>query len=209
MKVHVTYSLAAAVASLVLVTAGAAQTGGAALGKVAFVDSRVIMDRAPGRREAEAMFQRETAPLEAQVKAMSDSLNAMIAAYQKAEPSLAQPDKDKRQKDIRDKQAEYQDRTQKLQAQAQARETELVQPILDGVRKVLDEVRAEDGYAVIFDLSAGAGTVVAYDKNLDITERVIARLKPVALGGTTKPDSSKAGTAGRPAPAGVRKPPAQ
>jgi outer membrane protein len=167
------------------------------------------MDRAPGRREAEAMFQRETAPLEAQVKAMSDSLNAMIAAYQKAEPSLAQADKDKRQKDIRDKQAEYQDRTQKLQQQAQARETELVQPILDGVRKVLDEVRAEDGYAVIFDLSAGAGTVVAYDKNLDITERVIARLKPVTLGGTAKPDSSKAGTAGRPAPAGVRKPPAQ
>ncbi|HEY7567049.1 MAG TPA: OmpH family outer membrane protein [Gemmatimonadaceae bacterium] len=209
MKLLVTHSLAAAMASLVLVTAGAAQTGGTQLGKVAFVDSRVIMDRAPGRREAEAMFQKETAPLEAQVKSMSDSLNAMIAAYQKAEPSLAQADKDKRQKDIRDKQAEYQDRTQKLQQQAQARETELVQPILDGVRKVLDEVRAEDGYAVIFDLSAGAGTVVAYDKNLDITERVIARLKPVTLGGTAKPDSSKAGTAGRPAPAGVRKPPAQ
>lgn len=209
MKLHVTHSLAAAVASLVLVTSGVAQTGGSQLGKVAFVDSRVIMDRAPGRREAEAMFQRETAPLEAQVKAMSDSLNAMIAAYQKAEPSLAQADKDKRQKDIRDKQAEYQDRTQKLQQQAQARETELVQPILDGVRKVLDEVRAEDGYAVIFDLSAGAGTVVAYDKNLDITERIIGRLKPVAIGGSAKPDSSKAGTAGRPAPAGVRKPPAQ
>ena len=210
MKLHVTHSLAAAVASLVLVTAGAAQTGaGTQLGKVAFVDSRVIMDRAPGRREAEAMFQRETAPLEAQVKAMSDSLNAMIAAYQKAEPSLAQADKDKRQRDIRDKQAEYQDRTQKLQQQAQAREAELVQPILDGVRKVLDEVRAEDGYAVIFDLSAGAGTVVAYDKNLDITERVIGRLKPVALGGSAKPDTSKAGTAGRPAPAGVRKPPTQ
>jgi outer membrane protein len=210
MKLYVTHSLAAAVASLVLVTAGAAQTGAATqLGKVAFVDSRVIMDRAPGRREAEAMFQKETAPLEAQVKSMSDSLNAMIAAYQKAEPSLAQADKDKRQKDIRDKQAEYQDRTQKLQQQAQAREAELVQPILDGVRKVLDEIRAEDGYAVIFDLSAGAGTVVAYDKNLDITERVIGRLKPVALGGSAKPDSAKAGTAGRPAPAGVRKPPAQ
>lgn len=209
MKLHVKHSLAAAVASLALVTAGTAQTGGSQLGKIAFVDSRVIMDRAPGRREAEAMFQRETAPLEAQVKSMSDSLNAMIAAYQKAEPSLAQADKDKRQKDIRDKQAEYQDRTQKLQQQAQAREAELVQPILDGVRKVLDEVRAEDGYAVIFDLSAGAGTVVAYDKNMDITERVIGRLKPVVLGGTAKPDSSKAGTAGRPAPAGVRKPPAQ
>lgn len=206
MKLQVRYGLAAAVASFVLASPAAAQTGGTQLGKVAFVDSRVIMDRAPGRREAEALFQKETAPFEAQVKSMSDSLNAMIAAYQKAEPSLAAADKEKRQKEIRDKQAEYQDRTQKLQQQAQARESELVQPILDQVRKVLDDIRAEDGYAVIFDLSAGTGTVVAYDKNLDITERVIARLKPVSLGGPPKPDSTKAG---RPAPAGVRKPPAQ
>ena len=128
------------------------------------------MDRAPGRREAEAMFQRETAPFETQVKAMSDSLNGMIAAYQKAEPALSAADKEKKQKDIRDKQAEFQERTQKLQQQAQARETELVQPILDQIRKVLDEIRAEDGYAVVFDLTGGTGTIVAYDKNLDITE---------------------------------------
>lgn len=206
MKVHVMRSVAVAGATLVAVAlVAAAQSGAPATAKVGFVDSRVIMDRAPGRREAEALFQRETAPFEAQVKTMSDSLNAMIAAYQKAEPSLAQADKDKRQKDIRDKQAEYQERTQKLQQQAQAREAELVQPILDGVRKTLDEIRAEDGYSVIFDLSAGAGTVVAYDKNLDITERVIGRLKPVALGGPSKLDTTK--PTGRPAPAGVRKPP--
>jgi outer membrane protein len=207
MKVHVMRSVAVASATLVAVAlVAAAQSGApAATAKVGFVDSRVIMDRAPGRREAEALFQRETAPFEAQVKTMSDSLNAMIAAYQKAEPSLAQADKDKRQKDIRDKQGEYQERTQRLQQQAQAREAELVQPILDQVRKVLDEIRAEEGYAVIFDLSAGAGTVVAYDKNLDITERVIGRLKPVALGGPSKLDTTK--PTGRPAPAGVRKPP--
>ena len=209
MKVQVLRNLTVAGGTLVAVAlVAAAQASGppAAAAKVGFVDSRAIMDRAPGRREAEALFQRETAPFETQVKSMSDSLNAMIAAYQKAEPSLAQADKDKRQKEIRDKQAEYQERTQKLQQQAQAREAELVQPILDQVRKVLDEIRAEEGYAVIFDLSAGAGTVVAYDKNLDLTERVIGRLKPVALGGPTKPDSAKAG---RPAPAGVRKPPTQ
>jgi outer membrane protein len=201
------------VAAAVALTASSAgaQTGSSstAAPKMAFVDSRVIMDRAPGRREAEALFQKETAPFEAQVKGMSDSLNAMIAAYQKKEPALSPADKEKEQKAIRDKQAEFQERTQKLQQQAQQRESELVQPILDQVRKVLDDIRAEEGYAIIFDLSAGAGSIVAYDKNLDITERVISRLKPVTLGGPAKPDSTKAGAAGRPAPAGVRKPPAQ
>lgn len=207
MKLHVTQKFLAAVAVLVAANAAGAQAGATAPVKVAFVDSRVIMERAPGRREAEALFQRETAPFEAQVKGMSDSLNGMIAAYQKKEPALSAADKEKEQKTIRDKQAEFQERTQKLQQQAQAKEAELVQPILDQVRKVLDEIRAEDGFAVVFDLSGATGSIVAYDKNLDITERVIARLKPVVLG--TKPDSAKAGTAGRPAPAGVRKPPAQ
>ena len=207
MQVHVMRSLAVAAVAMVAANVAAAQSSATSPVKVAFVDSRAIMDRAPGRREAEAMFQRETAPFETQVKAMSNSLNGMIAAYQKAEPALSAADKEKKQKDIRDKQAEFQERTQKLQQQAQARETELVQPILDQIRKVLDEIRAEDGYAVVFDLTGGTGTIVAYDKNLDITERVIARLKPVALGG--RADSAKAGPAGRPAPAGVRKPPAQ
>ncbi len=206
MQLLVTRSVLVGVVAMLLANVGAAQSGvSAAALKVAFVDSRAIMDRAPGRREAEALFQRETAPFETQVKAMSDSLNALIAAYQKAEPALSAADKEKRQKEIRDKQGEYQERTQKLQQQAQARETELVQPILEQVRKVLDEIRAEDGYAVVFDLSGGTGTIVAYDKNLDITERVILRLKPVILG--AKPDSGKVGAAGRPAPAGVRKPP--
>jgi outer membrane protein len=205
MKFPVMPSLAAAVAIAVVASAGHAQASSPPP-KVAFVDSRIIMDRAPGRAEAEALFQKETAPFEAQVKSMSDSLQAMITAYQKAEPALSQADKEKQQKAIRDKQAEFQERTQKLQQQAQARESELVQPILDQVRKVLDDIRAEDGYAVVFDLSGTTGAIVAYDKNLDITERVIARLKPVTLG--TKPDSART-PAGRPAPAGVRKPPTQ
>jgi outer membrane protein len=212
MKVHVMRNFAVAGATLVavaLVAAAQSTSSAAATGKIAFVDSRVIMDRAPGRREAEALFQRETAPFETQVKGMSDSLNAMIAAYQKKEPALSQADKEKEQKAIRDKQSEFQERTQKLQQQAQARESELVQPILDQVRKVLDEIRTEEGYSVVFDLSGATGAIVAYDKNMDITERVISRLKPVAIGApASKPDTSKPG-AGRPAPAGVRRPPSQ
>src|SRR5688572_12995852 len=121
MKLQVPQTLMAVAAVLLTVNTAAAQTAGPpAVPKVAFVDSRVIMDRAPSRREAEAMFQRETAPFEAQVKTMSDSLNAMIAAYQKKEPALSPADKEKEQKAIRDKQAEFQERTQKLQQQAQS-----------------------------------------------------------------------------------------
>ena len=63
-------------------------------------------------------------------------------------------------------------------------QAELIQPIFDRINKVLGDIRVEDGYTAILDVNPGngAGTVVALDKNLDITDRVIARVKalPVA-----------------------------
>ncbi len=60
----------------------------------------------------------------------------------------------------------------------QQRQMELVKPIMDQIRKVLDDIRQEDGYAFILDAGSEAGVIVAADRNLDITEKVIARLKP-------------------------------
>jgi outer membrane protein len=173
--------------------------------KFAYVDSRVILQRAPGRQQAQSQFEREMNQWQAQVKVMGDSLRAMVAAYEKAESTLTAPQKETRQKEIRDKQTEYQTRTQELEQKAQEREMELVQPIMAQIREVLDKVRAEDGYTFIFDVGAQGGMIVAADKNLDITERVIARLRPVT---SAKPDSSKPPPAGaRPQPAGVTRPP--
>jgi outer membrane protein len=85
---------------------------------------------------------------------------------------------------------------------------ELVKPIMDQIRKVLDDIRQEEGYAFILDAGSEAGVIVAADRNLDITEKVIARLKPVtasAAPSAAKPDSAKA-LGPRPAPAGVTRP---
>jgi len=82
---------------------------------------------------------------------------------------------------------------------------ELVKPIMDQIRKVLDEIRQEDGYAFILDAGSEAGVIVAADRNLDITEKVIARLKPVTAS-AAKPDSAKSPAGPRPAPAGVTRP---
>jgi len=183
--------------------------------KIAYIDSKVVLSRAPGRQQAEDTFNKEMEASRSQVQKMGDSLQTMIADYQKVQTTLAANIREQREAAIRKKQEDYQSRAGALDQQMQQRQMELVKPIMDQIRKVLDEIRQEDGYAFILDAGSEAGVIVAADRNLDITEKVIARLKPVpitasapgaAKPGAAKPDSGKAPAGPRPAPAGVTRP---
>jgi outer membrane protein len=172
--------------------------------KIAYIDSKVVLSRAPGRKEAEDTFNKEMEASRAQVQKMGDSLQTMIADYQKSQATLAANVREQREAAIRKKQEDYQSRAGSLDQRMQQRQMELVKPIMDQIRKVLDDIRQEDGYAFILDAGSEAGVIVAADRNLDITEKVIARLKPVTAS-AAKPDSAKpAGP--RPAPAGATRP---
>ena len=165
--------------------------------KVAYVQTALLLDQAPGRAEAEAQFDKETGTYRDQIKRMSDSLNAMVAAFEKRQATLAAAARESQAKDISAKQAEYQRRTQELEQKAQGRQNELVQPILDKIKQAIEDVRVEGGYAMIFNADQGS-PIVAVDKSLNVTDRVLAKLK-----GTTAAAPAPRPNAAAPAPSGV------
>jgi outer membrane protein len=168
--------------------------------KVAYVQTSLLLDQAPGRAEAEAQFEKETGTYRDQIKRMSDSLNAMIADFQKRSASLTATARETQGKGIQAKEAEYQRRTQELEQKAQGRQNELVQPILDKIKGAIEEVRVEGGYAMIFNADQGS-PIVAVDKSLNVTDRVLSKLK-----GTTAAAPAPRPSATTPAPAGVTRP---
>jgi outer membrane protein len=188
-----------AVLTLTLGVTANAHAQSAAQFKIAFVNVGVLLDNAPGKTQAESTYARETRTYSDQLKRMSDSLNTMFAAYQKQEATLTAVQKETKQKALRDLQEQLQTKNQQLQQQAAQRQNELMAPIMEQVKKVLDDIRTEDGYAMI--ITGDPNLILSYDKNLDITDRVVARLKTVA--------STPAKTPGAPvsAPAGVTRKP--
>jgi outer membrane protein len=70
---------------------------------------------------------------------------------------------------------------------------------MEQVKKVLDDIRTEDGYSMI--ITGDPNLILSYDKNLDITDRVVARLRTVASTPNAKPGSPVS------APAGVTRKP--
>ncbi|MBA4071735.1 MAG: hypothetical protein C0497_07875 [Gemmatimonas sp.] len=209
-------ALIGAIVPLLFLPALAAAQGTAV--KVAYVDTRELLDKAPGRTDADAQWKKEAQALQDQVTRMQDSLQGMIAAYQKAEAGLSPAARETRQRSIGEREQEYQTRTQALDLQAQQRQAQLLQPIIEQIKVALEDVRKEDGLTLILDVGSQGNPIVAIDKNLNITDKVLVKLrtmpvpqvvapaaaKPAAPAPTKPPAAAPAGPVA--APAGAAKP---
>ncbi len=181
-------------------TASADVASAQAAPKFGFINSAAILAEAPGRAEAETRFKNEVTAYQGQLTRMRDSLEAMATAFERDAPRLDSATRITRARSIQERETAYQNRARTLDEQMQDRQGELIRPIMENLQRIIEQVRAEDGYAMIFDVANQASVIVAADKTLDITPKVLARVKaapapaPVAAGPTT------------PQPAGVTAP---
>jgi outer membrane protein len=171
--------------------------------KFGYVNSAKILADAPGRAEAENQFNSEVKAYQAQLQRMSDSLQLLAANFDKEAPKLDSATRETRAASIRAKEADYQKRAQTLDTQMQNRQAELVRPIMEQLQKIIEQVRAEDNYAMIFDVGSQTSVIVAADKNLDITDKVMARMKAAPRPAATPAKGNALTTK----PAGVSRPP--
>jgi outer membrane protein len=144
------------------------------------------------------MLQKEVDGYQILVKRLADSAKAKQDRLKAEEATLSPAVRTQRQNEVNDAVEKFTRTRDSLEATIQRRQAELMQPILDLVNKVLSEVRTEDGYAAILDISSNNGLLVAYDKNLDITDRVLPKVR-------SRPAPKLPAVAGAPAtgPAGV------
>jgi outer membrane protein len=187
-------------ASLALALVAALSGRASAQGqKLAYIQSSKLLDQAPGRAAAESLFNKESDVYRAEIKRMSDSLQAMITSFEKRQASLTAAQREAQGRDLQQKEAGYQQRSRELEQKAQQRQSELVQPILDRIKLAIEDIRVEGGYSFIFNADQNS-PIVALDKNLDVTERVLSKLR-AAPAVAPKPAGAAA-----PAPSGVTRP---
>ena len=183
-----------------LIVAGTASSQGTAPAKIAYINSALLLQQAPGRAEAEAQFDREVGAYRQQIQRMDDSLKTLVAAFDRDAAKMDSVAREARRTSIGQREAEYQTRARGLDSTMQVRQAQLVKPIMERVQAVIETIRTEDGYSMIFDVGAQTSVVVAADKKLDLTDRVLARLRSQGI-------PAAAPTSGAvPQPAGVTRP---
>ena len=171
------------VAGLLMVGAPlAAQTSPTRIG---YIDTRRVIQEAPGAQDARATLEREMQGWQTQLQAMEDSLGTMITQFQSRQSVMTAEARQRSEAEIREKQGAFQQRADELQQQAGRRQQELMEPIMQRVEQVISEVRQAEGYAVVFDLASDA--IVSADPSLDLTSRVVERLRAGAPAAARNP----------------------
>lgn len=160
--------------------------------KFVYINSQKLLQATPGADKAQQQWNQELGKYRSEVQALAAQVDSLEQAYQRQEAMLSDAAKTRKQQEIQQKRQQLQQRTQQLEQQASQRQQELLQPILNKVRGVIEQIRQEKGYTMVFD-AAGSGLLAA-DPKLDITNMVIQRLK--AEGGAAAGDSTKTGGSG-------------
>ena len=156
--------------------------------KLAYVNTETLMAAAPGRAAAQASYEKDAAAFQTQQKKWSDSLDKLISDFQKVEPTLTAAKKKAKQDSIQSVQTDLQAKNLDGQQKLQTRQNELLAPLMEMVKKAIDDIRVEDGYTIIFSGDANS-PIVSADKNLDITDRVMGRLKTMAAKAPAAPSA--------------------
>jgi len=151
-------------------TAAAAQS---AL-KIGYINSQVIIAQDPTAIAAQEQFRREMVPWESELQGLEREIAELLNQYQAQQVTLTASSRRSRQEVILQKQQAYQDRMTQIEGQAAARQQELVQPIMERINAIIQDIREAGGYTFIFDVSGGG--LIAADESFDLTDEVMERL---------------------------------
>jgi outer membrane protein len=162
---------------LAMAPAAARAQGTQPMLKIGFISSRAILQQTPGYAAAESLFNREVLGFRTEVQKLQQQLDSAVRAFDQQSIALSPAAKQTKQRELQQLQQRFEQRSNELQGRAQQREQELLQPIQNRVNAVIQGLRAEGNFAVIFDADAPGNNIVAADPALEITSRVVARLK--------------------------------
>jgi outer membrane protein len=173
-------SLAAVAVLAIAPTPSLGQGGGGAQAaaplKIAFINSREILQRTPGYQVAESTYLKEVEGFRTEIQKLQTQLDSAVQAFDQQSIALSPAARQTKQRELQGMQQRMEQRTNELQDRARQREQELLQPIQTRVQGVIEGLRAEGNYALILDRDAAGGLIAAADPSLNITARVLQRL---------------------------------
>jgi outer membrane protein len=160
--------------ALFLIAAGDVRAQESSL-KIGFINSQLVLENDPGFQAAQEQFNQELEVIRQEVAAKEMALDSLIRTFEQQQMSLSATVRAQREQQIVTTRGEYQEQVTQLQQQAERRQQEIVQPVMERINQEIEELRVEGEYTIILDIASGA--ILAADQGLDLTQELIRRLQ--------------------------------
>ena len=155
-------------------------------GQVVYIDSERLRQEAPSLQAARQELQQEMTQFRARADSalapLQAELQQLATQFQQQEGTMTAGQRRQQQQELAAQQDSIIAQQENLRAQAAERQREILQPALEEINQVIQQVRADNGYAYVLD--ARASGVLAADPALDITDQVLSRLNALANQGS-------------------------
>lgn len=146
--------------------------------KVGYVDTVKIFANYSKTIEAEEQYKQEIEEWRKKAKEMEAEIAEMRESIQSQSLMLSEEKLSEKKLELDQKIKEYQDYMQEIfgdEGKAAQRNQELTKPLVEEINSVIAEIAEEDGYTLILD--AAQGTLLYAKDEIDLTDRVLERLK--------------------------------
>ncbi|NOU46972.1 MAG: OmpH family outer membrane protein [Bacteroidales bacterium] len=144
--------------------------------KIGYIDSNEIMSLMPERDSVEVNLMKFQQQLENELRVMAAEYQKKITDYQDNMATMSNLIKQSKEKEIQDLQARIQEFQQSADAEFTDKRTELLTPVIEKVKKAIDEVGKEQGYTYILDSATGILLHVGASAD-NVTAQVKTKLK--------------------------------
>ena len=146
--------------------------------KIGYIDTVKIFDNFKETIEAEEVYKKEVEIWKKQAEEMEADLARMREEIQSQSLMLSAEKLEEKKLIFDQRMKEYQKFMQDIfgeNGEAARRNKELTEPIVEKINGIIEIVAEEEGFTLVLDSSQGV--IVYADKEIDITDMIIARLE--------------------------------
>ena len=142
--------------------------------KFGHVNSQELMQNLPAMDKVMTQLEEIQTNNNELLKNMQTELEKEAMKYQASADTMAQSVRAYKEQELQQMQANIQKFYQDAQTSMQKKQSELTKPVMDAVKKAIDEVAAEQGFIYVFDLAGGA---VLYHSTQSVDIKPLVRKK--------------------------------
>jgi outer membrane protein len=143
--------------------------------KFGHINSNELLTLMPERTAAAAKIDTFAREIEKQMKELMGEYQAKVDKFEKDSPNMSELIKRDKLEEVKSLENRIRNYQQDAQNALEAKEQELIEPILTKAKKAIEEVAKENGYTYIFDTSIGA--VLYWEEGDNVINLVKKKLK--------------------------------